>query len=708
MIRTQVLLTTKQILEIENLSKEFEISKSSVIRDLLDKVLHTQTKTEARDVSDSSVYKVDAYEGKDPRINGLKELYTVGASIADTFVIGHQTFKYYIENNELPKLFRSNLLQVARELVQSSLTGKLVLRRAFIVPGLENPPGPRFLGISPEEMESSLIELYNFALENKYTARKGAEIAAFLYPFADPEPIEVPVKQDAVLPYGGYAHPLNDKASRVEVLGVWGNNEGVQSFDAIDSYIVDTDENIILEKKVPQKSVMLVTTKSSQSEKLNVPTSKQFKQVLNDFEILKCAKIVSDLTAKYGPRRIEYSYDGIKGLQYNESITYTMHRNITHEINMKGKIVTISNHKDLDRIKEGVHLKSDTILYIDPCIMESRNYDLLNSVAGLKKKFTVFYPGLSSTAHAMRVLTDFGHTAIVVGNRKFEENEEVLLKTDASGEIIIKKAHESRFVQNLYDAKLFGVDMVGGKALNLSLLKGHGFNVPHGVVLTTDFFMKVLKDHKLDLEKFIKNPIHLSINQDLWNEIMDSQKLDQTIKYSVRSSATVEDQRNHSFAGQFTTELNITYEGLKEATESVLNSVSTDSVKKYLQAYGDKQMLFKMAVVVQEMIDPIYAGVIFSKDIRTMNSDHIIIEMKTGTAEGVVDGTSLTTKAVFSRNESEIITKPDLSIVPITTPELEALISMTKSIEDSMGGPQDIEWAIDHSGKFWVLQSRDI
>lgn len=707
MIRSQILLTQSLIKEIESLSKKKMVSKSEMIRSLLEQSLNISKTKEIDSKDQEYIYTLPNYQGINPRINGFKELFTVGANTADVYVINHSLFEYYKKNKSLPSDFLYSFLNIGRELVKSSLTGQLVLRRAYYVPGLENPPGPRYVGVSPEKLEESLIGLYKFAIDNDYDVKEGYRIEAFVYPFADPEPLTVPIAEDVDLPYGGYAHPMNKNGSRVEILSVWGNNEGVQSFDSVDRYVVDSQRNIILEKHVPQKMIMLATTAKNQAEKIAVPIGRQFEQVLSDVEILEVGRIVSELHKKYGPRRIEFSYDGIKELEFNESSPYEIKRQEIKKLNILGTITTIGSENDLKKIKNPENQDMEKIVYIKKSVIENRSYDVLNAIAGLPRKLTVLYPGLSSTAHAMRILKDFGHTAIVVGNREFKEGDEIHLFTSDNGEIFIQNLKENpceEYIQNLYDAQLFGLQKVGGKAYNLSLLKTNGYNIPHGVVLTTDFFDKVALDSGV---KSIADVEALSISSDQWKGILASKDIDKNKLYSVRSSATVEDQKDYSFAGQFSTFLNVEFKDLKTNVENVMKSIGTSAVLQYVKAAG-KGKSFKMAVVLQEMVEPMYSGVIFGKNIQTNNEDEIVIDIANGLAEGIVDGNVESTRVVFSRNEGEIIKAPDLKLVKITKAELNALVEMALSLERLMGGPQDIEWSIDKEGIIWLLQTRDV
>jgi len=726
MVRSQVLLTPDLVLEIKKIAENQGLSRSKVIRKLLRQALGWEEGNSFGDEGQGSdfLYDLSTFHQRNPRIDGFREIFTVGGKTTEIKIIGDETFRYYQKHRRLPIKFGYQVLISCKRLRKFSETGTIAVRRAYLVPGLENPPGPRSLGLKLEKVIAAIKEMYDFALKYKYHSKKGSQICVFLQPFHDPQPLSLPIKYGTQLPYGGYAAPLNKDASRVEVFAVWGNNEGVQAFDAIDKYLVDADKKIILEKNTPQKTIMLCTTKRSQSDKIPVPPDQQFEQILSDTEILEVGRVEKELTKKYGLRRLEFSYDGRESIIFNESVPYKIQEERTVKINMRGIIKSVFSEKEVEKLRA---LKPNeagrTIVYIDRSLLADRSYDVLNSLAGLAQKFTVLYPGLSATAHAMRVLNDFGHTAIVVGNRKFKEGEEVIIKEKENQINIepVSKMGVRNLVVNLHDAKLYEREIIGGKAFNLSLLKSRGFNVPHGVVLTTKFFdLVVYKEMKKRSKEPGKTPtfstallkefsqIHFNIPSKLWRQICVAADMSPKKKYAVRSSANVEDSASHAFAGQFETFLNVDYQDIPEKVFGVIRSAFDSKISQYFSAMN-KPWLVKMAVIVQEMVDAEKSGVVFGKDIQTGNEDLMVIDIAPGLGKGIVDGTSKTQRIVYSRSKNSLIGKNfgDLEGL-LSKAEMDSLVEMTLSVERLMGGPQDIEWAIDKKGEIWLIQTRDL
>ena len=709
MKRRQVLLNEDQVTEIKKIALKQGVSQSKVVRILLDRALHV-SEGAVDDVSEfpkqdtylyDRLYYLETFDADNPRIGGFKELFSVGGKTTNIAIVSHASFDYYLEKGTLPSELIAEINKISKEFSTQSVTKKIAVRRAYVVPGIENPPGPRFLGVVPTEVASAVKEVMDFAIQHDYHKKSESQVCVFFYPFADPKPLDVPVAGGVELPYGGYAIPLNKKASRVEVLAVWGNNEGVQSFDAIDRYIVDTEKQIILEKNVPQKDVMLCTTTRDQSDKVRVPPDKQFEQVLNDVEVLESARVVKELTRKYGLRRVEFSFDGRETITFNESVPYSIQEKETVDIDKVGEVYVVEDGDDIEHIRRFSPKEVEKhIIYISKVIVENRSYDLLNSVAGMSSKFTVLYPGLSATAHAMRVLNDFGHTAVTVGNRTFKTGDKVEIKVHGMQIAVNKISKEAakNYAVNLYDAKLYGNSLVGGKAINLSKLKSRGYNVPHGYVLTTAFCGGLLESSKVDRSKVL--PLVL--------EVLRGVGLSKEKIYAVRSSANVEDGKQFSFAGQFESFLFVSYDQVAEKVVDVVESSFSTAVEKYAkEAKGSEEI--KMAVIVQEMIDAEKAGVVFGKDIQTNNPDLVVIDAGEGVAEGVVEGTSETQRIVYSKSKDEFHfsgVKKDKNI--LDRYEIDALVEMNQGLEQLMGELQDVEWAIDKEDNIWIIQSRSL
>ena len=190
---------------------------------------------------------------------------------------------------------------------------------------------------------------------------------------------------------------------------------------------------------------------------------------------------------------------------------------------------------------------------------------------------------------------------------------------------------------------------------------------------------------------------------DAGNILTALQKL-QGDQFAVRSSGTAEDGAAHSFAGQFDTFLHVPTAEVIAKIEAVRNSAQSPSVKSYCEEQGIQPPGVPV-VLVQKMIDPQSAGVAFSADPVTGNRAITLISAVEGTGEKLVSG-EVDGETWQINRLGEITSRPDIAI--LTDDHALAVSKLSIACQRHFGRPQDIEWAIDSSGKLWLLQSRPI
>lgn len=176
--------------------------------------------------------------------------------------------------------------------------------------------------------------------------------------------------------------------------------------------------------------------------------------------------------------------------------------------------------------------------------------------------------------------------------------------------------------------------------------------------------------------------------------------------YAVRSSAVVEDGSAHSFAGQFRSVLNVRLEDLQSAVESVRASAESDAMRAYTKSRGIESAV--PAAIIQPMVRARAAGVAFSADVIHGRRARAIVSAVPGLGEALVSGETNADswETSMDRKIQSLATaggKPCLE-----TKEVLAVADLARRCEDYFGVPQDIEWAIDDTGKLWLLQSRPI
>ncbi len=661
------------------------------------------------------------YTLPNPRIDGWKKLQEVRARIVDIYVFPLDIFQYFLEHGDLPPEFVREAEMAAKKVIDESASRAALVRRAFVVPGLENPPGPRFLGLTtPDKVIAAIKDLFKFAIDQKYHEVKDSQISGWIEPPSTVLDLEKFEKDPAstLIPYGGYGILLDE---RVVIYSVFGINEGVQSLVA-DRYEIEFRRNraFVVKKEIPQKNVMLCTTNKSGAQLFPVPVDMQFDQILSDAEITEVARVVYELSQKYGPQRAEFSTDE-NGICFNEVADYWKEaKNEGDEnIQVKGVVKLINSIGDFGKLA-GVPrddlLAGKVIIEVGQGIITNRDYDVLGALAAWKDNLYVLYPGVAATQHAMRVLTDKGHKAFLIGNQIFEEGDEAQIVV-TGGKVRVTNLSRTQNEQyvSLWDASLLGVELCGGKADRLSKLKLLGFQVPHGAVLTTLLFDAVLQ--KLGFEGPLLLDNFPAVYKELENpsgdivKILDSLLADYEKSgksFAVRSSATIEDDSKDSMAGMFSTFLEVSGPELALKSLQVMRSAFAPQIVRYLKENPELVSKLKMAVAVQEMVPARCAGVIFGAKAQTANHDIVEIEANKGLGEGIVSGEAKEVEQYkFSRSERRVVERkgPEL----LSPPEARALFMLSERLRSEFDDtPQDIEWAIDTKGQIWVLQSRDL
>ena len=253
----------------------------------------------------------------------------------------------------------------------------------------------------------------------------------------------------------------------------------------------------------------------------------------------------------------------------------------------------------------------------------------------------------------------------------------------------------------------------GGKAANLAeLSKIDGIHVPDGFCVTTDAYNQItgnipslprlldeLSRLKPEQRKRIgeisgtirtaieNTPIAKNIKAEIQARIAtfsDQQP------FAIRSSATAEDGPTASFAGQQDSYLNIT------GTDAILKHISkcwaslfTDRAVTYRLQNGFDHRKVHLAVIVQKMVFPDSAGILFTADPLTGNRKTITIEAVSGLGEALVSG----------------LVNPTTN--PLTDSQSQTLTHIARQIEAHFGRPQDIEWCLADN-TFYIVQSRPI
>nr|WP_296069510.1 rifamycin-inactivating phosphotransferase [uncultured Actinoplanes sp.] len=310
-----------------------------------------------------------------------------------------------------------------------------------------------------------------------------------------------------------------------------------------------------------------------------------------------------------------------------------------------------------------------------------------------------------------------------------------------------------QYVLDLHEVDETRAGVVGGKGANLgALTRIDGVRVPAGFCVTTDAFLRVMADvpaigDRLDrlsrvdpgdraaiatLSADIRRAIEgVAVPGDLAAAVTAAVgRLGEHDAYAVRSSATAEDLPTASFAGQQDSYLNVV------GPAAVLRHVGrcwaslfTERAVTYRRRNGIDDRTVRMAVVVQRMVFPHAAGVLFTADPVTGDRKVATVEASFGLGEALVSG--VVNPDVVKVRDGEIVARAiavkqravlaapdggtrDQAIDPplreqpaLTDDQVVRLAQLGRRIEAHFGRPQDIEWCLT-GDSFQIVQSRPI
>lgn len=215
------------------------------------------------------------------------------------------------------------------------------------------------------------------------------------------------------------------------------------------------------------------------------------------------------------------------------------------------------------------------------------------------------------------------------------------------------------------------------KAKNLKILMQNGINVPHFIVLNAN--------------EELTTPTLFALSNDK--------------KYAVRSSFAGEDSAQNSFAGQFDTLLNVPKKELKTAVKTVQKSFQNKNVTKYSDIKGVSTSS-EGQVIIQEMIDADYSGVIFTANPIGILNETVIVVGK-GLGCNVVED-KINTTAYYYNQDDDIYYYEQQEDSPLLKESIiKELIDLSEKIKNIFNFEADIEFAIKQD-VVYILQARSI
>jgi pyruvate,water dikinase len=309
------------------------------------------------------------------------------------------------------------------------------------------------------------------------------------------------------------------------------------------------------------------------------------------------------------------------------------------------------------------------------------------------------------------------------------------------------------------------VPIVGGKNASLGEMINAKMPVPPGFAVTAYAYEKFIVETRIAemIYKIIKetvtdlnDPAQYAAASEKIRELIEKTQMPKTIKdavksaynklnstlgmkdafVAVRSSATAEDLPDASFAGQQETFLNV--RGVGDLLDKIMkcwSSLFTPRAIFYRNEKGFAHEKVFISVGVQKMVNSRAAGVMFTLNPVTGNTDELVIEGNYGLGETVVSGVVNPDDFVVDKKTLKIterrISKKTIQYIRdsktgktvhldvpeekqketcVSDEEIVKLAKLGNLIETHYGMPMDIEWAIDEDLSFpknmFIVQAR--
>ncbi|MBI3115004.1 MAG: hypothetical protein HYZ09_00745 [Candidatus Kerfeldbacteria bacterium] len=297
------------------------------------------------------------------------------------------------------------------------------------------------------------------------------------------------------------------------------------------------------------------------------------------------------------------------------------------------------------------------------------------------------------------------------------------------------------------DAKL-----AGGKGANLGEMLSAGIPVPPGFVVLAPAFEWFLEESDLGVEvaawlhkvkyqdtnsvERASEEIRALFEQtpmpkDIAVEILKAHTTLKAPLVAVRSSATAEDSKAASWAGELESYLDVKKATVLKRVKECWSSLFTPRAIVYRKEQNLHKTGVAVAVVVQKMVQSELAGVCFTVHPVTKDRNQMVLEAVWGLGEGIVGGRFTPDSYVLDRRDFSLI---DVNVseqrtmiarkgsggtedapVPaarrrmqkLAGAKLKQLAQLCLKIEKHYAAPQDIEFAVE-KGKQYIVQTRPI
>lgn len=176
-------------------------------------------------------------------------------------------------------------------------------------------------------------------------------------------------------------------------------------------------------------------------------------------------------------------------------------------------------------------------------------------------------------------------------------------------------------------------------------------------------------------------------------------------KVALRSSATCEDGRELSMAGVFETfYLSDQPQSIAETLRAIYQQAQSPVVQDYLKMHGYQPEQVEMAVILQRLIEPDLAGVVYTD----VTDQQILLQYAPGFGNRLVDGETEGSSVIYNPIEQRVTQSKNTDLANLSPATLATLAEYAGHIRAIFDGvPQDIEFAVK-DGEVFILQARTL
>lgn len=261
---------------------------------------------------------------------------------------------------------------------------------------------------------------------------------------------------------------------------------------------------------------------------------------------------------------------------------------------------------------------------------------------------------------------------------------------------ILSKSYSTKKPLQVYSLNVFTNENdnshIGNKAFSLLRLFQYGFNIPDSIILDYSFF-----------KYFIKHDI---IPSELINKIL-KENLSENL--AIRSSCSLEDSYDKSYAGSFKTTLNIPnkFDEIKKAIKECYTSLfKFQKNGSSLEDRGDNPERW-MGVIIQSMITPKISGILFTCPPINPDESNYQIEYTSGYGDKLTGSYLSGNSIIVDKSSGKIVLQTGSLTLPLKI--INRLWELSKKLDEKFFLPQDAEFVISNtSDDIYFVQTRPI